>query len=362
MRSRTLMPVVVVVALAMAVALWVAPGRLVAQGQTGAANTPNARSGGTANAKLVWDPTAPPPANWTPPRTLWGDPDLRGYYLDSSYTPVERPVALKGKALYTVEEAVQAFQKQIGLAAEFDTTVIHYDTKEYGQQLWQSPIRPNRRTSLVVDPPDGRIPPLTPEAQKRQAARAAAEKAKGIDVRSLPVFTRCITGENGIPKTHGALNREYQIFQSPGYVALFIQHIGEERIIPLDGRPHLPSNITTWLGDSRGRFEGNTLIVETTNFSDQRQWRGSGGGLHLVERFTLTDAKTLKYEFTVSDPTTWARPWSYEAPNWKIEPPLYEFACNEHNYGAINVAVGLQIREKEGIGPRGRAEVYSEER
>ena len=182
MRSRALMPLVVVVALAMAVALWVAPGRLVAQGQTGAANTPNARSGGTANAKLVWDPTAPPPADWTPPRTPWGDPDLRGYYLDSSYTPVERPVALKGKALYTVEEAVQAFQKQIGLAAEFDTTVIHYDTKEYGQQLWQSPIRPNRRTSLVVDPPDGRIPPLTPEAQKRQAARAAWKSSNAQDI------------------------------------------------------------------------------------------------------------------------------------------------------------------------------------
>ena len=135
MRSRALRPLVVGVALYMAAALWVVPVCLVAQGQAGAANTPNAKSGGTANAKLVWDPTAPPAADWTPPRTSWGDPDLRGYYLDSSYTPVERPAALKGKALYTVEEAVQAFQKQIGLAAEFDTTVIHYDTKEYGQQL-----------------------------------------------------------------------------------------------------------------------------------------------------------------------------------------------------------------------------------
>jgi len=359
---RVLVPLGVA-AVVMAVALWVVPVRIAAQGQAGAANTPNTKSGGTANAKLVWDPTASLPADWTPPRTRWGDPDLQGYYLNSSYTPVERPAAVAGKALYTLEEAVEAFKKQVAGNAQFDPTTVHYDFKEYGQEAWQSPIRPNRRTSLVVDPPDGRIPPLTLEAQKRQAARAAAEKAKGADIQSLPTFTRCIEGENGIPRTQGALSREYQIVQTPGYVVLTFQHIYDVRIIPLDGRPHLPPNMTAFMGDSRGRFEGNTLIVETINFHDQpRQWRGSGGGLHLLERFTLTDPKTLKYEFTVSDPTTWARPWSYEAPNWRIEPPLYEFACHEGNYGAINVVTGLQIREKEGIGPRGRAEVYSEEK
>lgn len=346
------------VALVMAVALW-APVLVVAQAQSGAAATPNAKSGGTANPKIVWDPAAPPPSDWTPPRTAWGDPDIQGYYLNTSYTPLERPASVAGKALYTAEEAIQAFKTAVNQDAEVDPTTVHYDWKEYGMEAWQSPIRPNRRTALVVDPPDGRIPPLTEEGRKRQAAEAAAEQAKGPDVQSPGTYTRCVTGNGGPPRIQGGVTAESQIFQAPGYVILTIESNSDVRIIPLDRRPHLASNVKTWLGDARGHFEGNTLVVETTNFRDDRNWRGSSSGLHLIERFTMADARTLKYEFTASDPTTWAKPWSVEAPIPRIEPPLYEFACHEQNYGLINWSKGSQIREKEGIGPNGRADVYT---
>ena len=334
---------------------------VVAQAQSGAAATPNAKSGGTATTKLVWDPTAPPPADWTPPRTPWGDPDLRGYYLNLTYTPLQRPAALAGKPLYTTEEAVAAFKKAVALDAEVDPTTIHYDWKEYGMDQWQSPVRPNRRTSLIVDPPDGRIPPMLEEAKKRQAAAAAAETAKGNDVQTPGTYTRCITGNGGPPKIPGGVTAESQIMQGPGYVVQIIEANNDARIIPLDGRPHLPQNLKGWLGDARGHFEGNTLVVETTNFSEKRNFQGSTDGLRLIERFTMADAKTLKYEFTVSDPTTWARPWSMEAPIPRIEPPLYEFACHEQNYGLINWATGMRVRDREGIGQSGRAPVFSEE-
>jgi hypothetical protein len=131
------------------------------------------------------------------------------------------------------------------------------------------------------------------------------------------------------------------------------------RIIPLDGRPHLPSNVRQYLGDARGHWEGNTLVVETTNFTDETKWQGSTAGMRLVERFTLADAKTLKYEFTVTDPATWTKPWTMEAPLPRIDPPLYEFACHEQNYGVINVVKGAQIRAAEGIGLSGRAPDYT---
>jgi hypothetical protein len=373
MRYRVLVPWGVG-ALVTALALWV-PVAVMAQAQSGkaatasaqsgktAAPTPNALSGGSASTALVWDPEAPPPTGWTPPRTPWGDPDLQGYYLNTSYTPLERPAALKDKALYTKEEAIAAFKKAVAQDAEVDPTTIHYDWKEYGMDAWQSPIRPNRRTSLVVDPPDGRIPPLTAEARKRQADAAAYERAKGADVQTPGLYTRCITGNGGPPRIQGGVTAESQIFQAPGYVVLSIESNYDVRIIPLDGRPHLASNVKSWLGDARGHFEGNTLVVETTNFRPDRNWRGSTTGMHLVERFTLADAKTLKYEFTVTDPTTWTKPWSAEAPIARIAPPLYEFACHESNYGLINWAKGTQIREAEGsaVGGNARAGVFQEE-
>ena len=348
MRHRVLGPLTLV----MAVALWV-PVLVVAQ-------APSRPSSAAARlAANVWDPTAPAPSGWTPPRTAWGDPDLQGYWLSLTYTPLERPAGLAGKPLYTTEEAVNAFKKAVALDAEVDPTTVHYDWKEYGMDAWQSPVRPNRRTALIVDPPDGRIPPLTPEAQKR---RAAAARVRSTDVSTYPnLYTRCITGNQGPPRLPFNHDAESQIVQTPGYVVLHMLSNSDVRIVPLDGRPHLSQNVRTWLGDARGHFEGNTLVVETTNFNDKRDWRGSTDGMRLVERFTLADARTIRYEFTVNDATTWTKPWTVESPLPRIEPPLYEFACHEQNYGLVNVIKGLQIREAEGIGQSGRAPVYTED-
>jgi hypothetical protein len=212
---------------------------------------------------------------------------------------------------------------------------------------WQSGVRPNLRTSLIVDPPDGRIPALTPEAAQRQAAAAAADRAKGVDVTSTGLYTRCITGNGGPPRVPGGVTAESEIVQTPGYVVIVIQANNDARIIPLNGSPHLPQSVGLWLGDARGHWEGNTLVVETTNFHKDRNWRGSRDGMKLVERFTLVGPKTLRYEFTVSDPTTWTKPWSIDSLLPKIDAPIYEFACHEQNYGLINWAIGSQIREAE---------------
>ena len=286
--------------------------------------------------------------NWTPPRTPWGDPDIQGYYFNhSGYTPLERPKELAGKAFYTEEEALAAFKKAVEADAEVDPRVVHYDWKEYGMDAWQSGVRPNLRTSMIVDPPDGRIPALTPEAQKRQAAAAAERAKRGVDVTAAPLYTRCIAGNAGPPKIPGGVTAESEIIQTPGYVVMVTQANQDVRIIPLDGRPHLPKTVGLWQGDSRGRWEGNTLVVETTNFHKDRNFRGSTDGLHLVERFTLVGPQTLRYEFTVNDPTTWTAPWSIDSVFPRIDAPIFEFACHEQNYGLINWAVGSQIREAE---------------
>lgn len=281
-------------------------------------------------------------ANWRAPRTPWGDPDLRGYYLSLSYTPLERPAELAGRPFYTEQEALAAFKKAVEEDAEVDPRTVHYDWKEYGMDAWQSPVRPNLRTSLIVDPPDGRIPPLTPEGRQR-----VATARRGNDVRSRGLYERCVTGNQGPPRVPGNHDAESQIIQSPGYVILLMQSNSDVRIITLDGRPHLPSNVRSWLGDSRGRWEGNTLVIETTNFHPEREWRGSAGNLHLIERLTLVDSKTIEYKFTVTDPTTWTKPWTAEVPWPRIEPGMYEFACHEQNYGLINVVKGAQIRARE---------------
>ena len=276
------------------------------------------------------------------PKTTWGEPDLRGYFLNLSYTPLERPRELGDKAFYTPEEALAAFKKAVEADAEVDPRTVHYDWKEYGMDAWQSPIRPNLRTSLIVDPPTGRIPPMTPEGRKRQEAAG-----RGTYVNNRGLYERCVTGNQGPPRLPGNHDAESQIQQTPGYVILIMQSNSDVRIIPTDGRPHVPKSVTKWLGDSVGRWEGNTLVIDTTNFDPGREWRGSTSGMHLIERLTITDPKTLKYEFTVEDSTTWTRPWTAENVWPRIEPGIYEFACHEQNYGLINVVKGAQIRARE---------------
>ena len=285
----------------------------------------------------VWDPDRPRQPS---PRTPWGDPDLRGYWMVESYTPLQRPDGVT-KAFYTSEEAVQAFVKAAAEDAAVDPATVHYDWKEFGMDTWQSPVRPNLRTSLIVDPLDGRLPALTLEGQQRQQRERRANS-----VLSRGQAERCITGNQGPPRTGGNDNHS-QIIQTPGYLVLVVQSNNDVRIIPLDGSPHLDQNVRTFLGDSRGRWEGDTLVVETTNFHPDRKWRGSSADMHLVERFTRVDADTILYAFTITDPATWTEPWSFESPWPRTQGEVYEWACHEQNYGLINVVKGAQIRATE---------------
>ena len=292
----------------------------------------------------VWDPTLPREPS---PRTPWGAPDLGGYWLSVNYMPLERPDQLAGKPLYTVEEAIDAFVKGVAGDAAVDPATVHYDWKEFGMGGWQSPMIPNRRTAMIVDPPDGKIPALTPEGQARYEAQA-----RGATLESRGVFERCITGNQGPPRIPSIRNfGESQIVQTPDYVLILTQGSSEARIVPLDDRPPPPDNIRNWLGASRGYWEGDTLVVETANFDEKRKWsriRGAGGNLHLVERYTRIDEDLLLYEATLTDPTTWEAPWTVEYPWPKMEPPgLFEFACHEMNYGLINVLRGARIRAAE---------------
>jgi hypothetical protein len=308
-------------------------------------------------------------SNFKASKTAWGDPDLRGYYLVATYTPLQRPLALGDKELYTEDEAVAAFTKAVEADAEVDPRNVHYDWKEYGMDAWQSGVRPNMRTSLIVEPRTGRLPPLTPDAEQRRAARQAAARVRNpeLGVSTLQSFyTRCIMGNAGggplvrggnpgaanTVGSAGGVTAEFQIVQTPGYVVVITESNSDAHIIPLDGRPHLPSRVRTWLGDSRGHWEGDTLVVETTNYNDKApgtNYQGSTSGLKLVERFTLAGPKTLRYQYTVSDPQTWTGSWSVDSSVPRIPPPLYEFACHEQNYGVMNVVKGAQIRETEAI-------------
>jgi len=310
-----------------------------------------------------------PDPNFTPKKTAWGDPDISGFYLVATYSPLQRPERLKDKAFFTEDEAIAELKRVIEADSKVDPKDVHYDWKEYGMDGWQSPIRPSMRTSLIVEPENGRLPPLTPEAQKRRADRAAAARVRAPEVGVKTVqsfYTRCIMGNaGGSPLVRGGnpdpastvgseagVTAEIQIVQSPGYAVIITESNSDARIIPLDNRAHLPSAVRTWLGDSRGRWERNTLVVETTNFNDKSQYsgtnyQGSTQNLKMTERFTLINAATIKYEYTIDDPQTWTRPWSVETIVPRIAPGMYEFACHEQNYGLMNVVKGAQTREKE---------------
>ncbi len=289
----------------------------------------------------IWDPTEPREPS---PRTAWGDPDLAGYWLNVAYVPLERPAEYTGKPLFTEEEAVTSFVRWATQDASVDPATVHYDWTEFGMDNWQSPIRPNRRTSLIVDPPDGRRPALTPAGQAR-----AEQQARRHTLESRGLYERCIQGNQGPPRVPFEQNTgQSQIVQTPDYVILLTQANSDVRVFHLDGSSHAPDSVRSFLGDSRARWDGDTLVVETTNFHTQRKWDGSNEDLHLIERFTRVAADTLLYEATVTDPTTWVAPWSIEVPWPMMDPPgLFEFACHEQNYGIINVVRGARARALE---------------
>jgi len=289
---------------------------------------------------------------WTPPKTPDGQPDLQGVWTNITITPLERPAELAGKEFLTPQEAAE-YEKRIVAANNVDRKNLppEVDVNLAYNDAWYdrgTKVVGTRRTSLIVDPPDGKIPALTPEAQKRQAdmrAAAAGHANDGPEGRSLS--ERCLLWATpGPPMLPSFYNNNYQIVQAPGYVVIMVEMIHDARIIPLDGRGHLPQNMRQWMGDARGHWEGNTLVVDTTNFTDKTRFRGSADKLHLTERFTRVDPDTIVYEFTVDDPTTFTKPWTAQIPMKKSRGPIFEYACHEGNYAMAGMLAGARAQEK----------------
>ena len=282
-------------------------------------------------------------------------PDLQGIWTNSTITPLERPAEFRAKPALTEAEAA-AFEKRFfedqnrdrrdgGPEADVGRA---YNELFFDRGTKLARIRGSIRTSLIVDPPDGRIPALTPEAQKRLAdARTEAQRhpADGPENRSLQ--ERCLFWANdGPPMLPTMYNNYYQIVQTPAYVMILAEMAHDARIIPLDGRPHRDPQIREWKGDSRGHWEGDTLVVDTTNFTSKTRFRGSSENLHVVERFTRVDANTILYKFTIDDPSTFTKPWSGEIPLTAAAGPIYEYACHEGNYALRDILAGARAAEK----------------
>jgi hypothetical protein len=294
---------------------------------------------------------------YTPPKTSDGKPDLQGIWSTLTSVPLERPANLGAKEFYTPEDLAAQAQRPAGggrgrgggrgAAPETGDLAVHYDTSQFGLDRAHATVATSNRTSLIVGP-EGRVPALLPEAQKKQAARAAYQREHQWDgPDSRPLAERCITWPSeGPPMLAPGYNSNLQIVQGPGYVAIMQEMIHDVRVIPTDGRPHLPANVHLYFGDSRGHWEGNTLVIDTTNFTDKTAFRGSGEKLHVVERLTRTGDESIKYEFTVEDPTAWAKPWSAEVSWAKEAGPIFEYACQEGNYGMANNLSGARATEK----------------
>ena len=292
-------------------------------------------------------------ASGATPRTAWGAPDLQGVWGFATVTPMERPTELAGKSVLTDAEAAEVERQATRSRPGNDLPPAEGNPGTYNDFWWDrgTKVVGDKRTSLVVDPPDGRIPAFTAEAQQRQAAAAAARRGAGPDEPSPGGFVedlgpgglrvRCILGFNsGPPMTPSAYNNNMQLFQTRDWIVILNEMNHNARVVAMDGRPHLGSNLRQWVGDSRGRWEGDTLVVETTNFLRETMFPNSSANLHLVERFTREDAGTLLYAVTVTDPTTWTRPWTFEVPMTLSDGRVYEYACHEGNYGLFNIFSG----------------------
>ena len=289
-------------------------------------------------------------------RTPWGDPDLEGIWTNATLTPLQRPPELASKEFLTPEEAAQ-FQRSRIEQTNADRPLPPGQVGAYNDVFFErgTSIVRSRRTSLVVDPPDGRIPALTPDAQKKVEARQKREAVSPADGPEDRWLTeRCILFGATVPMLPEPYNNNYRIIQSPGFVTILVEMNHDARIIPLDGRAHLASGIQQWTGDSRGRWEGTTLVVETTNLKFNHQSRFGVGYLNglsderlrVVERFTIADANTLTYRATVEDPSVFVRPWTVEVSMARTAGPLFEVGCHEGNYGMFNILSGHRAEER----------------
>ena len=301
------------------------------------------------------------PAGWTVPRTADGTPDFQGVWANNNATPLERPPDWEGKERLTDEElaelkAAAAAVVASGLDAQFGDQLVlkalaglrdagSYDTTGNYNQFWMVDRDFTNQTSLVVDPPDGTVPALTEAARQRMAeARAYSEAHPADGPEDRPLGERC--ANFGVPRLGAGYNSYVQIFQTPGHVAVLKEMAHDAKVIPIGDVPHAPSGVGLWNGDSRGRWEGDTLVVETTNFSPKSSFRGAAENLHLVERYTRVGPETLNYEVTIADPTTWTRPWTVLIPLRHSPDPIFEYACHEGNYGMDGILSGHRAEER----------------
>ena len=299
---------------------------------------------------------------WTMPRTPDGQPDLHGYWTSETFTPLERPAKYAGREFLTDEEA-EAVQKA-GLQKAYERTYDDpveepvYDSTTFGLTPSLEGFSPNKRTSLIVDPPDGRLPPRTPEALKRPRAIGDRDyiepdgHGSGIvhadTPRDIGMRTTCVSMSGGPPIMPGAYNNGIHIMQGENYVVVQAEYGLEVRIISLDGRPHASPNIRKWHGDGRGHWEGDTLIVETTNFRPEATFRNANPKtLKITEHFRRVAADQIEYSFTVDDSTTWTKPWTAIVPLHAIKGPFFEYACSESNMDVVNIMAGARASERE---------------
>jgi len=302
-----------------------------------------------------------PAKSWTAPKTAWGDPDISGLFTtdDELGVPFERPVQFGDRQVVTAEEFAQRQgQAERQEEADREAFVAPRATAEGGPAAggtgppahWIERGKPSRRTSLIIDPPDGRIPFVNDEARRRGAAASARtpERPSFNGPEDLDRYDRCIT--RGFPHVifPTIYDNTSQIVQGPGYVSIRYEMIHDARVIPLDNRPHLSPAIRSYFGDSRGHWEGDTLVVDVTNFSKDAGYRGATTNLHVVERFKRIDATTVHYELTVEDPTTFSRPWTASL-DLKKDPrqvQVPEYACHEGNYAMFNILSGSRAQER----------------
>jgi hypothetical protein len=302
---------------------------------------------------------------WTPPRTVDGHPDLQGFWANNNATPLERPKELEGRASLTDEE-VAALKKK---AAEmfsgngdaafgdnlFETVLANVrgtkkgfksvdgETGDYSS-VWNDERDWNNRTSLITDPPDGRLPAMTAEGRKRREANAAARLRPAATPEDRALQERCIT--YGSPQMVAGYQSYYQVVQTPKSVVIMTEMIHDARAIQLDAGPHLPPAVQQWFGDSRGHWEGDTLVVDTTNYKPRSFMSVSSEQLHVIERFSRSAADTLQYEITINDPGTWTKPWSLMIPLKRSPKPVYEYACHEGNVGMVGILAGARAEER----------------
>ena len=319
-------------AVSVAAGVWAAPVTAGAQPSSGAARGTEA---------------------YAAPRTADGHPDLQGFWTNQTYTPLERPEGVD-RAFYTVEEVAAIESGRAAREAELTVpgTIpdVHYDFTQFGLDRSQSPFARNLRTSLIVDPPGGRLPPLNAEGRRRAAEAAAERERRGgrwDSAENNQLDDRCIIMRGaGPPMMNAGYNANYQIVQNRGYVMILVEMIHDARIIPLDGRGAPPERARQWMGLPRGRWEGDTLVVETANFNGKNPFNGSSHRMRVTERFTRVADDTILYRFTVDDPLTWDRPWTAEMPMKETIGPLFEHACHEGNYGLYNTLVGARLEER----------------